>query len=949
MRHAAGFSVLIVVAGLSLPRTSQSQDQPVALDDRVAIECFAREPEIVTPTGIAVDSRGRVLVIECHTHFRPAGYEGPPADRLRLFTDSDGDGRADKITTFFEGTTATMGIGIAADGWVYVATRNEIFKLRDTDADDRADDRRQLARLETLGNYPHNGLTGFAFDCRGEVYFSCGENLGAKYQLVGADGTVLSGGGEGGSVYHIRPDGGGLWRVATGFWNPFHLAIDPFERLYAIDNDPDSRPPCRLLQIVPGGDYGYRYRNGRKGLHPFTAWNGELPGTLPMLAGTGEAPSGVVSYQGTNLPDDYRGELLTTSWGDHRLERFRPQRRGASFRATARPWVTGGENFRPVGMAVAHDGSLFVSDWVDKSYELHRQGRIWHVRGRDRSRRPAANQPIASVADSDAELTTRAARWKNQVAGGKVTSQAVREALGDRSVDLQSLVVRTLPGELAGELAPLVDALEAGAEVAAEVRAELLRRAPPAMKRATLLTACADPDPFILSAAVEGLRRTTTTADWMALSESDQVSLRLASVLLLQASTDEAAVAALGQLLSDPAPEVRFAAIEWAAGARRTELRPRLLAGLAAGGVTRRLFEGYLAALEQLDAVAPKIETVSVDQPFVAPVRDVSGQDYVAQLLADGNISPELCRRGVRMLDPAHPLLAGEKLSAWLRSNDPGLRLEAIRSLRETSRPDRTRLLLEVAGDATIDEQLRAEAVVGLNGDTTDSRKFLVQLASEAVPTLRHEALRSLRGSSLAEDERRQLAGLQSSAGDATAALLAILLAPAQASSGAGASSEPGTAAVDIDHWITRLDGPADPRAGERIYFHPQGPLCYRCHQIDGRGGKAGPDLTNTPQTLARRRLIESIVDPSKEIAPQYVTWSIARSDGTTAVGMLLGEAVDGEQTYADDQGNVFTLLPDEIAERAPQTSSLMPRGLVDRMTVQEFRDLLAFLLERRD
>ena len=69
-----------------------------------------------------------------------------------------------------------------------------------------------------------------------------------------------------------------------------------------MDNDPDSRPPCRLLHIVEGGDYGYRFRNGRKGVHPFTAWNGELPGTLPMVAGTGEAPCGVLSYEANNLP-----------------------------------------------------------------------------------------------------------------------------------------------------------------------------------------------------------------------------------------------------------------------------------------------------------------------------------------------------------------------------------------------------------------------------------------------------------------------------------------------------------------------------------------------------------------------------------------------------------------------------------------------------------------------
>ena len=92
------------------------------------------------------------------------------------------------------------------------------------------------------------------------------------------------------------------------------MTFDAFGRLFAVDNDPDSRPPCRLLHIVEGGDYGYRFRNGRKGLHPFTAWNGELPGTLGMVAGTGEAPERRRRLRGgqpaRGLPRDAAGHLL---------------------------------------------------------------------------------------------------------------------------------------------------------------------------------------------------------------------------------------------------------------------------------------------------------------------------------------------------------------------------------------------------------------------------------------------------------------------------------------------------------------------------------------------------------------------------------------------------------------------------------------------------------------
>ena len=232
-----------------------------------------------------------------------------------MFEDRDHDGKPECTGTFFEGTRMTMNLGVAGDESVFVATRSALYRLWDRDGDGKADGIKPgslpapFVRLDTPGDYPHNGLSGFAFDFADNVYFGLGENLGADYRLIGSDGVTLSGGGEGGNIYRCRPDGSKLERVATGFWNPFHMTFDVFGRLFAVDNDPDSRPPCRLLHIVQGGDYGYRFRNGRKGVHPFTAWNGELPGTLGMVAGTGEAPSGVVEYDRDHLPEDYRGTL----------------------------------------------------------------------------------------------------------------------------------------------------------------------------------------------------------------------------------------------------------------------------------------------------------------------------------------------------------------------------------------------------------------------------------------------------------------------------------------------------------------------------------------------------------------------------------------------------------------------------------------------------------------
>ena len=92
-------------------------------------------------------------------------------------------------------------------------------------------------------------------------------------------------------------------------------------------------------------------------------------------------------------PLEYYGSLLVTSWGDHRIERYDPRPRGASFHAAMKPVVVGGDDFRPVGIATAPDGSLYMSDWVSKDYTLHGKGRIWRLRNAHPIRQTPLNDP----------------------------------------------------------------------------------------------------------------------------------------------------------------------------------------------------------------------------------------------------------------------------------------------------------------------------------------------------------------------------------------------------------------------------------------------------------------------------------------------------------------------------------------------------------------------------
>jgi putative heme-binding domain-containing protein len=151
------------------------------------------------------------------------------------------------------------------------------------------------------------------------------------------------------------------------------------------------------------------------------------------------------------------------------------------------------------------------------------------------------------------------------------------------------------------------------------------------------------------------------------------------------------------------------------------------------------------------------------------------------------------------------------------------------------------------------------------------------------------------------------------------------------------------------DVWrITLKDGEGNASAGERVFFHPKGAGCYKCHRIDNRGGMVGPDLSFIARSSNRDKLIESILDPSKEIAPMYTAWKVLTRDGKERIGLLLGETFDSFVMIGDVHGKIEKIHRTQIEERTALTKSLMPDDLANQMTKQEFLDLLAFLMERK-
>ena len=496
----------------------------------------------------------------------------------------------------------------------------------------------------------------------------------------------------------------------------------------------------------------------------------------------------------------------------------------------------------------------------------------------------------------------------------------IEAAADDSAIDVRSAAVRYL-GRTSATSPILND------NPPAEVRAEILRNTSDKTLEETLWQAATDADAFIAQAGRQGLLNIGAVSPDIDLAKLSPAR-RLAALLILREGNIAGGTKRLPQFLRDPDADVRFAAVQWVGEERLSEFREPLVEAVSVGPATARLFGGYLSALERLDGVSR------------TPSDEWAGEQYVVRALEDPATTPEARRWALRMLRPDHPLLSIERLRGYLAGDDEALKLEAVRSLRDSPHAERDDLLAEIAASLHYSSRLRAEAVVGLSPATTAAKDLLVQLALSEAPIVRDEALRTLRGATLSEDDEAMLAGLADREPTSSEAV-ARLLVPEEKR----ALPE----AANLDAWVSLLDSdegesPGDAEAGERIFFHRQAAACARCHQVAGRGARVGPELTATARALDERRLIESIVQPSKEVAPHFVSWLVLTTSGQPLTGVLVHEEATGEQTYADQEGKLTVLKPQDIETRRPLDTSLMPEGLPTQMTVQEFRDLLAFL-----
>ncbi|TWU15325.1 PVC-type heme-binding CxxCH protein [Allorhodopirellula heiligendammensis] len=456
----------------------------IRIEPEWRIDLFAAEPEIANIVAFDIDNRGRVFVCETFRqnrgvtdnrahdeawvladlaaetvqdridyHKRLLG-EGATAyaqqeDRIRRLVDEDGDGRADASTIFADGFHALeegTGAGVLAHGNdVYYTCIPKLWRMTDLDDDGVADEKAVLSdgygvRVAFRGHDLH-GLT-MGYD--GRLYFSIGDR---GFHISTPDGRVLSHPDQG-AVFRCELDGSDLTVFARGLRNPQELAFNDYGDWFSVDNNSDSGDKARIVQLLRGGDSGwrmyYQYLPDRGPFGRQKIWephrNDQPAHLVPPIANFTDGPSGLAFYPGTGFGDTLKNRFLICDFrggpSNSGIRSFELNQSGAFYSL--------GENDQPLWNVLATDvafgpgGELLVSDWVD-GWDGLGKGRIYRL-----------TDPSQTDAPVVAEVRDMLAAGVADVAVGELAS---RLAHADRRVRLAA------QWELAkrGEVEPLIE------------------------------------------------------------------------------------------------------------------------------------------------------------------------------------------------------------------------------------------------------------------------------------------------------------------------------------------------------------------------------------------------------------------------------------------------------------------------------------------------------------
>src|ERR1051325_6297766 len=246
------------------PRRSAGAFRPSA---SLILAAVAPERMVRNPANMDVDARGRVWVTEGANYrvWQKWGKLRPEGDRIVILEDTDGDGVADKETTFYQGNDINTALGICVLGnKVLVSCSPNVLIFTDEDGDGKADKKEILfSGIQGVDN--DHGVHAMVFGPDGKLYFNFGN---ASKEIHRPDGSlvrdiegnpVIAAGKpfREGMAFRCNPDGSDFEVLGYNFRNPYELAVDSFGTVWQSDNDDDGNQGVRINYVMAHGNFGY--------------------------------------------------------------------------------------------------------------------------------------------------------------------------------------------------------------------------------------------------------------------------------------------------------------------------------------------------------------------------------------------------------------------------------------------------------------------------------------------------------------------------------------------------------------------------------------------------------------------------------------------------------------------------------------------------------------------
>ncbi len=929
------------------------------------LELVAHEPQVVDPVTIAFDEHGRMFAVEMRDYSERRD-ETPHLGTIRLLEDSDGDGHYEKATVYADDLPFPTAV-ICWNGGIFVAASPDILWFKDTNGDGRADERKVVFTGFGAGRNPLNMqalLNSFNWGLDNRIYGATAPNGGTITSPANPAMKPLNLNGRDFSFDPRTMD-----MRAEGPTAQYGMSFDNRGRKFSSSNSrhimAEMYPPRyaglnphynMLLPLVDIGIDGAAAEVFR--ISPDEPWRiirtrwriaGVVKGVVEgggRVSGYFTGATGLTIYRGNAYGPEFVGNAFIGDAGGNLVHRKIIQQNGRNgvaliaqrpgdeqkveFLASRDTW------FRPVHFANAPDGCLYVIDmhretiehpWsipepIKKHLDLNSgndRGRVYRI-APDGFKQP----PLPALGKADtAELVQTLAHpngWhrdtaarllyerqdKSAVTGLKALLKNPAEARGHMHAlhALQGLGSLEIDDMLQGGKSP-----DAGARAAAVALLE--RQTSSEHSLSVLMALKDDPDPQVrhqvaLSAAslqhmdkvpVLAALGTSDGADkWLqgaVLNSSAGVEIDLAEAVTRLAGPVRAA-SFLGELL-------RLAGSADAPGsaARVIRLISEVRDQAAAISLTQAYGEGLLRARSSLE----KADASGQLQPIF---------DEALKVVSDNSAGTSTRIQAIHLLKLRNDPGSRKALLALIQSGVPQpVQLEALSAL---SRSVDSVLATSLIGRWNeFSSQVRDQAVRILLARPEHAKLLLAAMEAGGVPA-----------DVLSASQIAQLRGHK----DKVIAERAAKLFP-------DASKSRQTALASFE---PALQLPGDAARGRKIYQT----RCAPCHRSGEEGHPVGPDMV-TMKTMGREKLLASILDPNREIAPQFIAFTVETRDGESLLAVITSET-GTSVTLRMPSGQEKTIQRSEIAGMRSSGQSMMPEGLEAGLLIPDMADLLAFI-----